>query len=297
MRSRDIADLLLLAALWGASFLFMRVGAPQFGPVPMMALRAAIGAAALLPLLLAQHGLPALRLHARPIAVVGVINSALPFSLFAFATLSVTAGFASILNATAPFWGAIVAYAWLREKLSGLRIAGLVIGFGGVLLLVWGRVSFQTGGSGWAILAALLATFLYGVSANYTRVYLPKVDSLAAATGSQLSAAIVLAPFAWLLWPAQSPGIVAWLALAVLGVFCTGLAYILYFRLIRNVGATKAIAVTFLIPVFGMLWGTLFLDEALTVNMLIGSAVILLGTALTTDLLQPRPSPRPPSQP
>ena len=178
----------------------------------------------------------------------------------------------------------------MREKLSWLRIAGLVIGFGGVLLLVWGRVSFHAGGSGWAILAALLATLLYGVSANYTRVYLPRVDSLAAATGSQLSAVIVLAPFAWLLWPERSPDATAWLALVVLGVFCTGLAYILYFRLIRNVGATKAIAVTFLIPVFGMLWGSLFLDEALTPNMLIGGAVILLGTALTTGLLRPRPS-------
>ena len=226
-----------------------------------------------------------LRAKALPIFVIGVTNSALPFSLFAYATLSVTAGLASILNATAPLFGALVAYVWLRDKLSAVRIAGLAIGFSGVVMLVWGQASFRPGGSGYAIVGALAASLLYGISANYAKRRLAGVDPLAIATGSQVAAALVLLPPAIAWWPAQVPEASSWLAVIALAVACTGIAYILYFRLIAHVGPAKAIAVTFLVPAFGVLWGMLFLDETLTPGMVLGCAVILFGTALSTGVL------------
>ena len=285
MKPRDLLDLLLLAALWGASFLFMRIAAPHFGAVPLIEVRVALAALFLLPWLAWKRSGKELRAKALPIFVIGVTNSALPFSLFAYATLSVTAGLASILNATAPLFGALVAYVWLRDKLSAVRIAGLAIGFSGVVMLVWGQASFRPGGSGYAIVGALAASLLYGISANYAKRRLAGVDPLAIATGSQVAAALVLLPPAIAWWPAQVPEASSWLAVIALAVACTGIAYILYFRLIAHVGPAKAIAVTFLVPAFGVLWGMLFLDETLTPGMVLGCAVILFGTALSTGVL------------
>ncbi|HUK14719.1 MAG TPA: DMT family transporter [Thermoanaerobaculaceae bacterium] len=290
MRPRDAVALVALAALWGASFLFMRVAAPRFGPVPLIELRVALAALALLPVLLAGGRLRAARANALPILVVGAINSALPFSLLAFATLSLTAGFASVLNATAPMFGALVAWLWLGDRLSAWRVAGLAVGFGGVLMLVWGKTGFKPGGSGLAVVAALVATLLYGVAANYTKRRLTGVDPLATAAGSQVGAAVVLAPVAAWAWPRSAPPASAWAAVAALALACTAVAYILYFRLIANVGPAKAIAVTFLIPVFGILWGAVVLGEAVTPRMVGACAIILAGTALTTGLF-PRRAP------
>ena len=288
MKPRDVVELLVLAALWGGSFLFMRVAAPQFGPVPLIELRVGLAALALLPIVAVRRGLGEMRSRAGAILVVGVVNSALPFSLFAFATLSVTAGLASVLNSTAPLFGALVAWLWLRDRLSGVRVAGLVIGFGGVLVLVWGRASFKPGGSGVAVAAALAATLLYGIAANYTKRRLTGVDPLTIAAGSQLGAAIALAPVAAWQWPRALPRSGAWSSVVALALGCTAVAYILYFRLIAHVGPAKAIAVTFLIPVFGILWGALFLGEAVTPRMLGGCTVILCGTAMATGLVRPR---------
>lgn len=274
-------ELVLLAALWGASFLFMRVAVPEFGPVAVAALRVLI-AAVILTLLLAAGGrLGELAADALPLCVVGVLNAALPFSLFAFATLSLTAGFASILNATAPFFSAIVAFAWLRERLARLQVAGLLLGFGGVLVLLWGKTASSGDATGTAVTACLLATLSYGIAANYARTRLARASPLAIATGSQIAAALCLLPLALWHLPAGMPAPDAWLAVAALGVLSTGLAFILYFRLVTHAGATRAMSVTFLIPVFGMLWGMLALDETVTLNMFSGTAIILLGTALT----------------
>jgi len=290
VRPRDAVALVALAALWGASFLFMRVAAPRFGPVPLIELRVGLAALALLPVLLAGGRLRAARANALPILVVGAINSALPFSLLAFATLSLTAGFASVLNATAPMFGALVAWLWLGDRLSAWRVAGLAVGFGGVLMLVWGKTGFKPGGGGLAVVAALAATLLYGVAANYTKRRLTGVDPLAIAAGSQVGAAAVLAPAAAWAWPRSAPPASAWAAVAALALACTAVAYILYFRLIANVGPAKAIAVTFLIPVFGILWGAVVLGEAVTPRMVGACAIILAGTALTTGLF-PRRAP------
>lgn len=285
MRRRDIVDLLLLAMLWGGSFLFMRIAVPEFGPMPMVEMRVAIAAAILVPLLWRQQGLAVLRDEWRGLSLVGIANSAIPFTLFAFAIVSITSGFAAILNSTSPLFAAVIAFVWLRERLPWMRVAGLVVGFAGVALLVWGKPTFSLGGDGWAIAAALAASVSYGVSPNYIRRKIPHVPPLAIASGSQIAAAIVVLPLAIAYWPTVNPSLPAWAAAIALGVGCTGIAYILYFRLIRNVGPTRAIAVTFLIPGFGMLYGALFLSEPVTVEMLIGCAVILFGTALATGLV------------
>jgi drug/metabolite transporter (DMT)-like permease len=292
MRPRDLLDLVLLAALWGGSFLFVRAAVPAFGPFALIELRVGIAALMLLPLLALKGRASELRSNAAPIAVVGLMNSALPFTLFAFASLTMTAGFAAILNATAPLFGALVAHAWLKDRLTRMQGLGLLIGFGGVLLLVWGRNALAGGGSGWALVAALCATLAYGIAANYTKRTLTGVGSLSIATGSQCAAALALLPLAVWAWPTAVPPLRTWLEVILLGVASTGVAYLLYFRLIANVGPTRAVSVTFLIPVFGMLWGALYLGEVVTLSMLLGCGVILLGTALTLGLLRPAASSR-----
>lgn len=286
MKAADLAELIVLAALWGASFLFMRVAAPAFGPVALIFVRVAVASACLLPILLWRGEARGLIDNWRPLLLVGLLNSALPFCLFAWATLSLSAGFTSVLNATAPLWGALVAYLWLKTALPLGRVMGLVIGFLGVLVLVWGKVSFKPGGDGWAIAAALLATLSYGIAANYSKQKLAQVSPLLVAGGSQIAACLLLLPLAIWLWPAQPVAAVAWQASVVLGIACTALAYLLFFRLIAHVGPSKAIAVTFLIPLFAILWGGLFLGEVLSMPMLLGGGIILAGTSLALGLWQ-----------
>lgn len=290
MKARDLCELLALAALWGASFLFMRVAAGEFGPVAMAAVRVVGAALLLLPLLKLRGEWPALRAAWKPIALVGITNSALPFVLFGVAALSITAGLSSIFNAAAPLFGAAFAWVWLNERLTRARALGLAIGLAGVLWLAWRNVNqaaaFRPGGSGWAIVACLLATVLYGFSANFTKRYLAGVPPLAVAAGTQTSAALALLVPACLLWPATHPSPRAWWAMVLLAGLCTGIAYILFFRLIANVGAARAITVTFLIPVFGVVWGAMFLAETVTPAMATGCAVIVLGTALASGALR-----------
>jgi len=287
MKPADLGELFALAALWGASFLFMRLGAAEFGPVALAAVRVIGATLFLLPLLALRGQAGALRRHWRPIALVGLTNSALPFLLYSYAALSISAGLSSIFNAATPLFGAVIAWLWLKDRLTAPRIAGLAIGFAGVLWLAWDKASFKPGGSGWAIVACLGATLCYGLSASFTKKHLAGVAPLAVATGSQLAASVALAGPALWWWPSVTPSATAWTATALLALLCTGVAYVLFFRLIAHVGAANAISVTFLIPVFAVAWGWLFLAEQPTVAMAVGCAVILLGTGLATGVLKP----------
>jgi len=286
VKSSDLGELFALAALWGASFLFMRMGAAEFGPVALSAVRVIGATLFLLPVLALRGQLLVLRQHWKPIFVVGILNSALPFLCFSFAALSITAGLSSIFNASTPLWGALIAWLWLKDRLTPSRVLGLAIGFAGVLWLAWDRASFKPGGSGWAVVACLAATFCYGLAASFTKRHLTGVAPLAVATGSQLSAAafLLLPAITW--WPLRMPSQNAWLAAMLLALACTGIAYVLYFRLIAHVGPANAISVTFLIPVFAVLWGWMFLDEGITHAMIAGCAVIVVGTALATGVLK-----------
>lgn len=287
VRGSDLIELLLLAALWGASFLFMRLGAVEFGPVALAGVRV-IGASLFLLPPLHSRGLGAeLLRHRWPILLVGITNSALPFLLYSYAALAITAGLASIFNAATPLFGAAIGWLWLRDRLTVPRVAGLAIGFAGVLGLAWEKASFKAGGSGWAVVSCLAATILYGWSANFTKRRLVGVAPLAVATGSQCAAALLLAaPTLWW-WPAATPSASGWIAAALLALLCTGVAYVLYFRLIAHVGPSNAITVTFLIPAFAVAWGGLLLGESVPLSMFAGCVVILLGTALSTGLIAP----------
>jgi len=282
----------LLAALWGASFLFMRLGASEFGPLPMAGLRVTLATLFLWPILLQRGEWPALRRHWRPVLLAGVINSAIPFALFAWAVMHIATGLTSILNATVPLFGALVAWVWLGDRINRLRWLGLALGFVGVALLAWrapAGTGFKTSHAGWAIAACLLASTCYAVAASYARRYLTGIPPLATATGSQLGAALGLALPTLLYWPAQMPGPRAWAAVVAIAVLCTGIAYILYFRLIARAGPSRALAVTFLAPVFAVFYGAVFLGEAVTPWMLGCGAVIVCGTMLSTSLVGPRP--------
>jgi drug/metabolite transporter (DMT)-like permease len=286
MKARDSIDFLLLAAIWGSSFLFMKLAGPEFGVFPSMALRTGLAALILLPLVLTRGLFGHLREHGLKVLGVGLLNSGLPFALFAFATLYLSAGFTSILNSTVPFWGALIAWLWLGDRPKLIQLLGLVVGFLGVTLLVWGTIDFKPGGVGWPILACLAATLCYGLAANLTKKILVGVNPMVSAAGSQIGAALLLVPLALVNLPRKNPGALAWLSVLMLAVLCTALAYILYFRLMRNLGPMRATSVTFLIPVFGMLWGALFLGESVSFQMALASAVILLGTAMTTGALR-----------
>lgn len=287
-------ELLLLAAIWGASFMFMRVGAPEFGPIFFTTLRTGIAAIFLIACLVLFKETKALKGRWRDIFVVGALNTAIPFVLFSFATLTLTAGTASVLNATAPMFGAIVAYLWLKDKLTLSAIFGLLIGFIGVYLLVSDNLHFGMELSDKLVenntllptLAAMLAALCYGISANYTKKYLSTIKPLALAAGSQIAATAMLLPLSLFFIPETLPSTMAIGSVILIGVICTGVAYILFFRLIAQLGPAKAISVTYLIPAFGILWGALFLGETISLMMLIGGSVTLLGVALTTGVLQ-----------
>jgi drug/metabolite transporter (DMT)-like permease len=277
---RDAVDLVLLGALWGASFLFSRIAVPEFGPVPLIFVRVGIAAVLLGAGLAAQGGLRALAPHVRPLAVLGAINTAVPFSLFAFATLTLPAGLASVLNATVPLFGALVGVAWLGDRLAPVRVVGLLTGFAGVVVLAGPRLSAS--GDLTALLAGLAATLLYAVSAHYARRHLSGVPPLGVSAGSLIAATALTAPYAAFAWPSPPPSLAAWACAVALGVGCTALAYLLYFRLIARTGAVTAMAVTYLIPVFGVTWGAIFLDERLPASAFAGALLVLAGVALTT---------------
>ncbi|MGF1460334.1 MAG: DMT family transporter [Leptolyngbyaceae cyanobacterium] len=286
MKSWQIAEILLLAALWGGSFLFMRIAAPELGPIWLIEFRVLIAGLTLLPLLIHQGHLSHTRRHWRSLGVVGLLNSALPFSLLAFTSLSLPAGTTAILNSTVPFFGVAVAYIWLQEQLTRSRLLGLLLGFTGVVVLVGLRDTALTPNILGAIATGLCAALMYAIAAPFIRLNLTGVPPIVIATGSQLSAAILLLPLLPFTQPSQVPSTQALFSILGLALLSTSLAYILYFRLIHAVGSTQALTVTYLIPLFAILWGTLILGEAITPSMVAGGTLILLGTAIANQVIK-----------
>lgn len=283
-----LVELLLLAAIWGASFLFMRIATPELGPIALIALRVGIAALVLAPALRQAGAFAQFRAKLWPLFVVGVTNSALPFCLLAWSTLYVNAGLDSVLNATTPLWAALIAATVYRTSIGGTQIAGLLLGLAGVMVLVSRTLDAGIGEIPLAVGAALLATLLYGFAVNYSKRHLAGVKPFVVAFGSQFFASVVLMPLAWFAWPRHAVTPVTWAYVAALGVLCTGVAYVLFFRLVEQVGASYAASVTFVIPVFGVLWGALFLGEKITPSMVAGDAIVLAGTALASGRLKPR---------
>lgn len=279
MTRLNMLRLLLLAAIWGASFLFTRIAAPWFAPNV---------------LILARVGLAALMLGAgawwlrrsidwrrdgKHFLVLGTLNSALPFVLFAFAAKTLSASMLSILNATTPLWGALVLAMHQRTPPPARTIVGMVLGLCGVALLVGNdRLVASTDGA-WAVAASLAAALSYGVSSVYAKRTSAR-DPYATAFGTMAGASVVLLPtLAWSHAPVSSdPWVLG--AVAALGIVCSGVAYLLYFRILAEEGPTPALTVTYLIPLFGVVWGVIFLGETVGWHTLAGSAVIMAGTAL-----------------
>jgi drug/metabolite transporter (DMT)-like permease len=280
----SLVRLFLLSAIWGGSFLFLRIGAPVLGAVPLIFLR--VGLAALFLLAVGAHLKKALnvREHWRHYLILGFFNSALPFLLFAFAAKTISASLLTILNATAPLWAAVVGAVWTRTCLSPKSLLGLGFGVLGVALLAgMGTVTLPEG-SMLAVAAGLGAAFSYGIATTYAKSA-DSVEPFANAHGSMWAATLFLVPLMIALpqQPGMPPPYIV-VSVIALGVLCSGVAYLLYFRLIADLGATSALTVTFLIPMFGILWGVLFLDERVGWYTLSGGFSVLIGTALVTGL-------------
>nr|WP_315875455.1 DMT family transporter [Acaryochloris marina] len=263
----------------------MRIAAPVLGPIWLIECRVLFAGLALLPLLLRSQAWSMICANLKSLFIVGSINSALPFLLLAFASLSLPAGYTSIVNATAPLFGTLIATTWLHEKLTAARMVGLLSGFAGVVLLIGLQPMEITPVVIGSIVAGLLAAIMYAIAAPFAKRRLSGIPPLVIATMTQLSAAVALLPLLPFTLPAAMPSTTIMLAVLALAFFSTSLAYLLYFRLIQNIGASKALTVTYLVPIFAVLWGAVFLREAITVAMISGCCLILLGTAIANGLL------------
>jgi len=281
MPVRALALLVTLAALWGGSFVFMRVAVPALGAIPLAYVRVSLAAAVLLAIAFAQRRIPPFRTRWRQLLVVGVVNSAMPFVLFCYAEQTISASAGAVLNATSPFFAAIAGAVWLGQPVTGTKLAGIALGFVGVVVLVGLQPGATSNDVALAVAACLVAAACYALAGVYTKRALSDVPSHAIACASQVFAALALMP---LLPFATIPGpltAVVVANVAGLAVGSTAIAYLMYFKLIADVGPQRALTVTFLIPLFGILWGALFLGEPLTSSLLLGGALVVAGTLVT----------------
>lgn len=287
MRPSDVARLLLLSALWGGSFLFIRVAVPVLGPIMLVEARVLIAGLTLLGYAWATRQQLALREHWRQYLIIGVLNSAIPFVLISTAELHLSASLAAILNATSPLFGALIAAVWINDALTAKKLLGITLGIAGVVILTGlSRLTFSEVVL-FSIGASLLASAFYGLASVYTKAKVKGAPALGMAVGSQLSASLLLVPLVPLALPSVVPSATVVLSMLLLALLSTALAYMLYFRLIVDIGPIKALTVTFLTPIFGILWGTLFLGERIAWSTLLGCGIILIGTALVTGMQLP----------
>ena len=292
MSGRDWAILLLLSILWGGSFFFLALALRELPPITIMLLRVSLGALPLL-LMLPFRGerLPGSRQIWGMFLILGALNNALPFVLYAYAQLRIESGLASILNATTPLWGVLIAHLFTRdERATGAKIAGVLLGFAGVAVMI--GTGARLDGEALAILMCLAATLSYAVAAVYSRRFRAfGVPPLTVATGQLIGASLLLLPFSLALeqpWTVPMPSAATWWAIAGFALICTSFAYWLYFRLLETAGATNALLVTFLIPVTAILLGALVLGEALELRHYAGMGLIALGlAAIDGRLLRP----------
>lgn len=276
----DLLLLLLLAAIWGGSYLFMRMAGPALGSIVLMGLRVGLAAVALFGYTLAIGDLPDFRRYWKEFLILGALNNAIPFVLIANAVIDLNASLASIINATTPLFTAVVATVWIKESFGLKKISGVLLGISGVIILMgWNPLPLTTE-TVWATTQALLAALSYGLAAVYARTRFKQVAPLHTSVGQLVGSSVLLVPAAWALAPATFPSSTVIIAVLGLALLCTALAYLIYFRLISSAGATQAAAVTFLIPFFSLLWGVTLLGERLNVGMFVGLGVILMSVWL-----------------
>lgn len=271
-------ELGVLGAIWGASFLFMRVAAKDFGPFALVEVRLALGSLVLLPFLWKARAQFPLRLWPK-LALIGAVNSAAPFLLFAWGAERAPAGIGAIANAMTVLFTALVGFLFFGEKIGRTRAVALLVGFAGVVVLASGRT--QGANIGGAVAAGATASFLYGIGINLVRRHLTGLPPAAVASATLGTSALLTLPFALTQWPAHAIPGTSWLSVGLLGVMCTGAAFVFYYRLIARIGASRASTVTYLIPVFGVAWAWLLLGEPLTPTMAVSGALILGSVALS----------------
>ena len=282
LSARDYLDLFLLSAIWGSSFLFLRIASPILGPVFLIEMRVLSGFLVLFPVCLFMGKHHEALQHWKMIFAVSLTNMAIPFCFFAYAALDTSAGLLSILNATVPFFTAIIAFVFYKQRLPLLAIVGMLVGFLGVIVLVFDPTREDYGVEArFAIPAALLACALYGTALNLVSYRMQGVSGMAITTGSLFYSSILLAPLALWQRPDQMPQASVWLSVLALGVLCTGFGFILFYRLLARIGSHRAIMTTYLIPLFSIFWGYLFLAESITLAMLFGCMLVLAGVGMT----------------
>jgi drug/metabolite transporter (DMT)-like permease len=289
LRPADLARLTALAAMWGASYLFMRFAVPHLGPVTLIALRVGVAGTALAAFLIATGGEIGWAAHWRAYLFVGVVGLALPFLMIAQALTAIDASTAAILNALSPLFASIVAAIWIRDPITPAKLAGIALCLAGTAVLVGWTPAPMSGRELFAASLSVGATALYGYTIVFTKVKLRGASPLGTSAGTLLMAALALVPLVPFAPPphgvAQIPAM-AWLAALGLAIVSTTFAFILYYRLIADVGPVKAITVTLLVPVFGMVWGVIFLGEPVTPGRIAGCAIILAGCSLILGLLR-----------
>jgi drug/metabolite transporter (DMT)-like permease len=284
VRPRDFAGLVLLSALWGGSFLFIRVAVPALGPFLLVGLRVSLAAAALILYALAIGRMPKIRTRWRSFLVLGFLNAALPFSLISAAEIHLTASLAAILNSTTVMFTAIVAAVWMGDVLTARKAVGIMLGIAGVTVLVgWDPLPLN-GLVLLAVAAMLIASLSYALGATYAKLSFSGIPPLGMAIGQLCGAVVLLAPLAAISFPDRAPSTVVALSMLGLALLSTAVAYLIYFRLIENVGPTSTVTVTLLVPVFGLLFGTLLLDEPFGVGTLVGLGIILTSVVLITGI-------------
>ena len=285
----------MLSLIWGSAYLFTRSAVPEFGPITLVTVRMSIAVMILLPILVARGGLPLLRQHAANFALQGILFTALSFILIAYAALTISAGLSAILSATAPMFGAVVAWLFMNERIDRWRVLGLMLGLLGVVILVWGKVSLKLDPTSLhlslAVIAGLASSLVWGVAANFTRSRLRGIDSIAVTTGTMLAASLALLPLAYWEWhgaiqagTAHLPSVRATVEASFLGVVCSGLGMLMYFRLLRDIGTVPTMSVTFMSPVVAIVLGAMYLAEAITLQVVVGCIIVLLGTGLSVGL-------------
>lgn len=272
--------LLVLGAIWGGSFLFMRIAVNDFGPVPLVEMRLALGSALLLPFLWRDREKFTLRRWPM-MAFIGLMNSALPFLLFAWAAERAPAGVGAIANGMTALCAALMGFLFFHEKLTARQSIALVAGFAGIIVLASGKMAGMS--VGWASIAGAVASLMYGLGAHMARRHLQGLPPAALAAVTLGSGALLAAPFAIATWPRHAIPMKSWLSAGALGMLCTGIAFAMFYRLIEKVGANRTTIVTYLIPPFGVAWGWLFLDEPVTLTMSIACVLILGSVALSQN--------------
>ena len=284
MRPHSIFELLLLSFFWGSSFLLIQIGVAEFGPPALIFLRTMLAGLVLVLILIFRNEVRLLVHHWKNFLPLGLLDSTLPYLLSAYAALHIPSGTISVINAVTPLWGALVAWLWLGIHLTLTSAMGLLIGLLGITFLVWDRFELALSDSTFALVAAVCGPVCYALSACYAKKYLSGFSPFVNATGSSLTSGVLLLPLAWYWCPTEPVSATAWSAALVLAVLCSAVAYVLYYRLIQHIGPARAMTVSYLVPVVGLFWGWMLMDEHFTLRTLLGVLLIFSGLALANGL-------------